>query len=100
MRTSGIPVDHTKLLRLLDYIARGLVWYHFKARVTVGDEVNVWPLWSHNAAAFDGIISRNAAQRVAANLGDKFVHDQYSGGGALLLGERQRPGRSCQQLIT
>lgn len=80
VRTSGIPVDHTKLLRLLDLIARGLVWYHWKARITTLDEVNVWPLWSHNSATFDGIISKNAARRVAVNLGEgTFVYEGAQG---------------------
>lgn len=79
---SAIPIDGEKLEQLFRFIARGLVWFHW--RVYVDDATHaVRSLTAHQefAQALDGsIFKKNARARVHENIGNgAFIYEGIQG---------------------
>jgi hypothetical protein len=69
VRTSGVPVNPERLLSLIRFIVKGLIWHHWEVRLEPADRVDVHALAAGGVEYFDRIFARNVADRVRANLG-------------------------------
>lgn len=80
VRTSGVPVNPERLLSLIRFIVKGLIWHHWQVRLEPSDRVDVYALAASGVEYFNGIFARNAADRVRANLGQgTFVYEGVQG---------------------
>jgi hypothetical protein len=76
-----LPVDAERLLKLYEWIARGLLWFHWHVLLTNGHDATVMALGQAGDEYFDNLFSRRAAARVSENL--KNGTFQYEGAQAV-----------------
>ena len=72
-----LRVDAERLLKLYEWIARGLLWFHWQVRLTDEHDVTVMALGEAGDEYFDGLFAQRAAARVSENL--KSGTFQYEG---------------------
>jgi hypothetical protein len=75
--TGAIPVDGSKLEKLVALIARGLLWFHWKTLLRQDDVVHVEALTSLGEEFFTHIFSMRSANRVHVDIADGVI--QYDG---------------------
>jgi len=63
-----LPVDAERLLKLFEWIARGLLWYHWQVRLTDEHNITVMALAEAGDEYFDGLFAQRAAARVSEDL--------------------------------
>jgi len=72
-----LPVNAERLLKLFEWIARGLLWFHWQVRLTDEHDVTVMALGEAGDEYFDGLFAQRAAARISEDLkGGTF---QYQG---------------------
>lgn len=65
-----LPVDAEQLLKLYEWIARGLLWFHWQVRLTAEHDVTAITLTKAGDEYFDGLLAQRAAARVSEDLKD------------------------------
>lgn len=63
-----LPVDAERLLKLYEWIARGLLWFYWQVRLTDEHDVTVMALGEAGDEYFDGLFGQRAAARVSEDL--------------------------------
>ena len=78
--TLTLPFDGERLLQLLTFIAKGLLWHHWKVVLTRDFDVRVLSITNFVAPFFAQMLSQNARNRIEANLGNgAFVYEGAQG---------------------
>jgi hypothetical protein len=70
VRTLAVPLDGERLEKLIEFIVRGLMFYHWGVLLGKDAFVEVHSLTSHGDKIFTKMRQLNAAQRVSNNIGD------------------------------
>ncbi len=67
--TVALPFDVDPLHKLIGYIVRGLLWYHWSVLLQAHHDVQVLSLTTHGAAAFANRLGLKVNQRVTGDFG-------------------------------
>ena len=69
-----LPVDSEPLNQLFEFVAKGLLWHHWRMYLTDADFVEVTMLTKTGEGFFEELFRMRAGDRVAVNLGNGTVH--------------------------
>ena len=113
VQTMALPFEPERLVDLFKYIVRGLLFYHWKVRLTNDHFSEVILLASGGQHMFDSFMKMTAKTRINGNLGNHtFVYDGIQGtdsddisawrfsiyGGLTLTGDPRAPGEETVQI--
>lgn len=75
--TMTLPIDSGRFARFFQFIAKGLIWYHWQTYLTAEHFVEAWVLTKARTRLFDDrLFNLHARSRVSANLGNgTFVYE-------------------------
>ncbi|HNG04675.1 MAG TPA: hypothetical protein PLQ71_22525 [Nitrospira sp.] len=76
-QATTIPIEPERILELFQYVARALVWFHWKVYFGSEHDSEVLMLTRYGKAYFDRLFAMRAAQRITHSVGNKTF--EYAG---------------------